>query len=62
MESEEEEMDILEGLGCSDCEYCGYNIAVCECFNDDSDVFDIEEDISVEDHNHSEYSDDLFDI
>jgi len=53
-------MDILTQLGCENCENCGKNIAICNCFEDSfiDDDDDDDDDYSEDD----EESDDLFDI
>lgn len=54
-----DDMDILEKLGCDNCENCGDNIALCNCY--ESDLIDDESYLDTDDYSEEE-SDDLFDI
>jgi len=54
-----DDMDILTQLGCENCENCGKNIAVCNCFEDS--FIDDESYLDTDDYSEEE-SDDLFDI
>lgn len=56
-------MDILENLGCDNCNECGQNIAICDCYEDDEFHYD-GSNIQNEFGNESfdECSEDLFDI
>ena len=60
---EECDMDILENLGCDNCNECGQNIAICDCYDDDEFHYD-GSNIQNEFGNESfdECSEDLFDI
>ena len=52
-----DDMDILENLGCDNCENCGNNIALCNCY--ESDFNDSESYLDTDEYSEEE-SDDLF--
>lgn len=57
-----DDMEILESLGLENCENCGSNIAICDCFEEEEDDV-IDEDYREEDdYSYDDESDDLFDI
>lgn len=62
-----DDMEILETLGLENCENCGSNIAICDCFeeedeNSDDDYFNNDNYRDEEDYSYDDESDDLFDI
>lgn len=59
---EECDMDILENLGCDNCNECGQNIAICDCYDDDDDYINRYNMDSEGEVLFDECSEDLFDI
>ena len=56
-----DDMEILEQIGCENCDNCGQNIAICDCYEED-DAFQDSDYLDTNNYSYDSDSEDLFDI